>query len=116
MLTDPTAARRRSAAGRIAESWQALSSWRFPQVSEVHMRVRVLRAEARAARVPAEVMQLVIVAWKIHLADDLTIRGGTRLDIDKAHSVAFPIPADVTAKDLPRPIFHASVTQSRGRQ
>src|ERR1700728_3906166 len=64
------------------------------------MRVRVLRAEARAARVPAKVMQLVIIAGKIYLGDELTISGRMRIDIDKAHGVVFPILADVQQRDV----------------
>src|ERR1700731_937474 len=64
------------------------------------MRVRVLRAEARAACVPTEVMQLVIVVGKIYLADELAISGGTRIDVDNAHGVALPILADVEQRVL----------------
>ena len=120
---------------------------RHDQVTTLHVRVRGLRAEARAARVPAEVMQLIIAVGKIHLADELTIRGGARIDVNDAHGVALPILADVeqsdvsdvfrrglhrharrgvkgwirhqghihillwqrvTAKDLPRPMFHTA--------
>jgi hypothetical protein len=63
-------------------------------------KVRILRAEARAARVPAEVMQLVIVAGKIQLADGLTVGGRTWIDIDQAHGVAFPVFAGVQQADV----------------
>ena len=46
---------------------------RHNQVTALHVRVRGLRAEARAARVPSEVMQFVIVVGEIHLADELAI-------------------------------------------
>src|ERR1700692_3021740 len=64
------------------------------------MRVRVLRTEAPAACVPTEVMQLVIVVRKIYLADELAISGGTRIDVNNAHGVALPIPANVEQRDV----------------
>src|SRR5207237_9038568 len=73
---------------------------RYDQIASLHVRMRSLRAEARAARVPAEVMQLVIVVGKIHLADDLAVSGRTRIDVDNAHSVTFPIFADVEQTDV----------------
>jgi len=64
------------------------------------MRVRVLRAEARTTSVPAEVMQLIIVARKIHLADDLAKSGRMLIDINNAYGVAFPVLADVQQRDV----------------
>src|SRR6266404_5105126 len=64
------------------------------------MGMRVLWAEARAACVPAEVMQLVIVVGKFYLADELTISGRTRIDVDDAHGIALPILADVEQRDV----------------
>jgi hypothetical protein len=49
-----------------------------------------LRAEARATRVPAEVMQLFIVAGGKPWADELAIRGGVRLDANDADGVSLP--------------------------
>ncbi len=68
---------------------------RHNQVTTLHVRVRGLRAEARAASVPAKVMQLVIVIGKIHLAEELTIRGGARVDVDDSHRVPLTALANV---------------------
>src|SRR5438445_490356 len=65
-----------------------------------HVRVWVLRAEARTTSVPDEVRQLIIVARKIHLADDLAISGRMQIDINYAYGVAFPILADVQQRDV----------------
>ena len=64
------------------------------------MRVWALRAEARAARVPAEVMQLIVAVGKIHLTEKSTIRGGARIDVNHAHGVAPPIVPDVKQSDV----------------
>jgi hypothetical protein len=45
-------------------------------------------------------MQLIIVVGKIHLAEELTISGGTRLDVDNAHGIALPTVADVKQSDV----------------
>src|SRR4029077_3596996 len=76
------------------------SDARYDQVTTFHVRVRVLGAEARAACVPAEVMQLVIVVGEIYLANELAIYGGTRIDIDNAYGVALTILADVEQRDV----------------
>src|SRR5580704_1193641 len=68
---------------------------RNDQVTTFHVRVRSLRAEARAARVPAKVMQLIIAVGKIHLAQDLTICGGAWLEVNDTHGVALPVLANV---------------------
>src|SRR6202521_3379091 len=85
---------------RIQDVNPRRSDARYDQVTTLHMRVRVLRGEARAARVPAKVMQLVIVVGKITLADELAISGGTRIDVNNAHGVALPILADVEQRDV----------------
>ena len=63
--------------------------------STLHVRVRGLRAEAGAACVPAEVMQLIIVVGEIQLADNLTILGGMRVYVNDAHGAPLPTLADV---------------------
>src|ERR1700674_478740 len=68
---------------------------RHNQIATLHVRVRGLRAEARATRVPAEVMQLIIVVGEVHLADELTIRRGAWVDVNDAHGVSLPTLADV---------------------
>src|SRR5579864_1558411 len=73
---------------------------RYHQVSTLHMRVRVLRAEARAACVPTEVMQLVIALGEIYLANELAKSGGTRIDVNNADGVALPILTDVEQRDV----------------
>src|SRR5260370_15968990 len=73
---------------------------RYDQIAALHVRVRGLRAEACAARGPAEVMQLIIAAGEIHLAEEPTIRGGARVDVNHAHGVARPALADVKEIDV----------------
>src|ERR1700730_14298479 len=85
---------------RIQDVNPRRSDARYDQVTTLHMRVRVLRAEARAACVPAKVMQLVIVVGKINLTDELAISGGPRIDVDNAHGVAPPILTDVEQRDV----------------
>jgi hypothetical protein len=57
--------------------------------------MRGLRAEARAARIPAEMMQFVITAGKIHLPNQAAIFGGSRIKVDNAHGVALSIVPNV---------------------
>jgi hypothetical protein len=57
--------------------------------------MRGLRAETRAARIPSEVMQFIITAAKIHLANHSPIRGRGGIQIDHAHTVVVSIPAIV---------------------
>lgn len=54
------------------------------KVAPLHMRVRRVRAQARAARVPSEVVQLVAGAGHVH-ARDLGAAAG-RVGIDMQHS------------------------------
>ena len=62
--------------------------------------MRGLRAETRAARIPAEMMQLIIAAGKIRLPDEPAILGGTRIEVNDAHGVALSILADVEQSDI----------------
>jgi hypothetical protein len=57
--------------------------------------MRGLRAETRAARIPAEVMQLIITAAKIHLANQSAILGRSGIQIDHTHTVVLSILAVV---------------------
>ncbi len=45
-------------------------------------------------------MQFVVIIREIHLADELAIPGGTRIDVDDAHSVPLPTLADVKQSDV----------------
>src|SRR6185503_18682860 len=76
------------------------SDSRDNQVPALHVRVRGLRTEARAARVPAEVMQFVVAVWKIHLAYQLAVIWGFRLELDDAHGVALSVSVDVEQRDV----------------
>ena len=58
--------------------------------------MRGLRAETRAARVPAEVMQLIITTAKIHLSDDPAVLGRTGMKINDAYTVVFSILAKLS--------------------
>src|SRR5207249_11669218 len=80
------------------------------------MRVRVLRAEARTTSVPAEVMQLIIVARKIHLADDLAKSGRMLIDINNAYGVAFPVLADVQRRKRCVPARPSLPCRARGKR
>jgi dUTPase len=53
--------------------------------------MRGLGAETRAARIPPEVMQLIVTAAKIHLANQAAIRGRSGIEIDHAHTVVMSI-------------------------
>jgi len=57
--------------------------------------MRGLRAETRAARIPAEVMQLIVTTAKVHLANHSAIRGRSGIEIDDSHTVVLPILAVV---------------------
>jgi hypothetical protein len=55
---------------------------------------------ALATSVPAEMVQLIIAARKFHLPDETAIFGGTRLEVNDAHSVALSILADVEQRHI----------------
>ena len=52
------------------------------EIAALHMRMRRIRAEARRARVPAEVMQFVTGVGHIDPPDDLRIGRRRRIDVD----------------------------------
>jgi hypothetical protein len=70
------------------------------QVAALNVRMRRLRAQACAARVPAEVMQLVVAVGKICLTDELAVCGGSRIQIDHPYGVRLPVLADVEHRDI----------------
>ena len=72
----------------------------YDQVAALHVRMRRLRAKARAAGIPAEVVQLIIAAWKICLPDEPPILGGTRIEVNDSHSIALSILAGVEQSDI----------------
>src|ERR671925_126695 len=62
--------------------------------------MRGLWAKASAASVPAEMVQLIIAAGKIHLPDELAIFRGTRIEVNYTHGVALSILPDVEQRDV----------------
>src|SRR5215469_1726353 len=68
---------------------------RHNQITALHVRVRILRTEACAARVPSEVMELIITVGEVHLANELTICGGMRVEVDDSHGIPLSILAHV---------------------
>jgi hypothetical protein len=73
------------------------------QVAPLDVGVRGLRAQAGAAGVPAEVVQLVVATRKIHLADELAVGGGPQIEVDDAHRVVAAGLADVEQRDVGEP-------------
>ena len=65
------------------------------QVATLHVRMRRLRTKTRAARIPAEVVQLIISAWKICLPDEPPIFGRVSVEVDHSHGIALSILAGV---------------------
>jgi hypothetical protein len=59
-----------------------------------------LRTKARAASIPAEVVQFVISAREICLPDEPPIFGGTRIKVDDSHGIALSILAGVEQSDI----------------
>ena len=59
---------------------------RHDQVTALHVGMRSVRAEAGAARVPAEMMQLIVAVRHIHLADDMAVAGRGGIDVHDAHA------------------------------
>src|SRR5512132_859904 len=57
------------------------------EVASLHMRMRRVRAQARRARVPAEMVEFVADLRRRHLADDLGIRRRFRIDVDDRQAV-----------------------------
>src|SRR5215831_8570169 len=70
------------------------------QVAAFHMRMWRLRAKTRAAGVPAKMVQLIVPAGKIHLADKPSIRGRRRIKVDDSHGVAPSILSDIEQRDI----------------
>ena len=60
---------------------------RHDQVAAFHMRMRSVRAQAGAAGVPAEMMQLIAGIRHVHLADDMAVAGGGGIDVHDAQSI-----------------------------
>jgi hypothetical protein len=73
---------------------------RHDQVTTLYMRMRGLQAEARAASVPAEMMQFVVASGKVYLTDEPVIFRGAGIEIDHAHGVELSIRPDVEQRDV----------------
>ena len=78
---------------------------RYDQVATLHVRMRGLRTKARAAGIPAEVMQLIIASRKICLPDESPILGGIRIEVNDAHRIALSILAGVEQGDVGEPFW-----------
>ena len=76
---------------------------RHDQVAALHVRMRGLRTKTRAAGIPAEVMQLIIAAWKICLPHEPPILRGTRIEVNDAHRIALSILAGVEQRNVCEP-------------
>src|SRR3954468_10754711 len=61
---------------------------RHDEIPTLYVRVRRVRTEVRAARVPAEVVQLVVAGRQIRLTDEAAVRPRTWVDVDDANGVA----------------------------
>jgi hypothetical protein len=59
-----------------------------------------LRAKTRAAGIPAEVVQLIIAAWKICLPNEPAVSRGTRIEVNHSHGIALSILAGVEQSDI----------------
>ena len=70
------------------------------QVAPLHVRVRRLRAQARAAGVPAEMVELVVPAGEVHLSDQPAKFRRLRIDVHDAHGVTLAGRADVEQRDI----------------
>jgi hypothetical protein len=62
--------------------------------------MRVLRAEARAASIPAEVMKLIVTAAEIHLPDDSAILRRVRIKANDTHAIVLSILAVVKQRNI----------------
>jgi hypothetical protein len=60
----------------------------------------VLWTKTRTAGIPAEVVQLIIAAWKICLPDELSIPGGTWIEVNHSHGIALSILSGVEQSDI----------------
>jgi hypothetical protein len=54
------------------------------QVGAFDVRMWIVRAQASAARVPAEMMQLVAGVRHVHLANEMAVARGQRIDVHDA--------------------------------
>src|SRR6202795_2634820 len=81
---------------------------RHDQVATLHVRMRGLWTEARAASVPAKMVQLIIAAGKIYLPDEPAILRRTRLEVNDAYGIPLSIPSDVEQCNI-REVFGRSL-------
>ena len=88
---------------------------RHHQVAAFHMGMRSVRAQAGAACVPAEMMQLVAGMRHVHLADDMAVAGGCGIDVHDAHRVVTAVILSVDHRDV-RQLFSRRIHGHLGRR
>ena len=88
---------------------------RHDQVAAFHMGMRSVRAQAGAACVPAEMMQLVAGIRHVHLADDMAVAGGCGIDVHDAHCVVTAVILSVDHRDV-RQLFRRRFHGHLGRR
>jgi hypothetical protein len=87
----------------------------YDQVAALHVRMRRLRAKTRAAGIPAEVVQLIIAAWKIRLPHESPITGGTWIEVNDAHSVCLTIVPGWQQSHIRQTLWRGLHRHRRGR-
>jgi hypothetical protein len=88
---------------------------RRDQVTPFRMSVRRVGAETCAAGVPAEVMQFVSGVGHIHLADELAVSQGRRIEVNHADRIGAADMARVQQRDVCQFFRWRLTDQFRGR-
>ena len=70
------------------------------QVAALHVRVRRVRAQARTARVPAEVVQLIARVGHLELAHHLPVGLRFRVHVDRGERIRRALPGRVQHRDV----------------
>ncbi len=73
---------------------------RHDQVAPLHVRVRGVGAEVRAAGVPAEVVQFVVAVGQLRLPDDAAVRRGLWVGVHHADGVLAAVLAHVEQRHI----------------
>ena len=60
---------------------------RHDEIAPLHVRMRRVGAEAGAAGIPAEVVQLVAGVWHVGLADEAAVAARIGIEIDDADRI-----------------------------
>ena len=72
----------------------------YHQVAAFHMRMWSMRAQAGAACIPSEMMQLVAGIRHLHLAHQIAVAGRRRIDIHDAHRVRTAVVVSIDHRDV----------------